>query len=99
MEMISFKLSKPALDRLDALAKARGINRSRALRQVLEEASMTQLERAALPDEEELLALLAEKARAGNVAAIRALLEREEKRRRAEEAADAGGDVDLSLVR
>lgn len=67
------------LERLDAVAEARGLSRSDVLRRLIAEASMTPEEREDLPDSDELLMLLAERARAGNVAVIRALLERAER--------------------
>ncbi len=64
------------LERLDMVAEARGLSRSDTLRRLIDEASLTPEERYRIPDESELLMLLGERARAGNVAAIRALLDR-----------------------
>jgi metal-responsive CopG/Arc/MetJ family transcriptional regulator len=83
---LSLRLSKHLLERLDALAAARGLDRSRTLRQIIAEAAMTPEERAELPSEHELVGLLVERARSGNVSAIKTLLERErEAKRQAEE--------------
>ena len=76
---ISLRLMADQLERLQMVAEARGLSRSHALRRLIDEASLTPEERGRLPDSEELLALLAERARAGNVAAIRALLDRMER--------------------
>jgi hypothetical protein len=69
------------LNRLDALAWEHGMSRARFVRRLVEQAlggaPVVDLEP---PTEDELLALLAEKARAGNVAACRTLLVREEQR-------------------
>jgi hypothetical protein len=67
-----------ALQALDALATERGVTRSRLVRQVLSEATRGKApEPPETPGEAELLALLSEKAREGNLAAIRSLLARE----------------------
>jgi Arc/MetJ-type ribon-helix-helix transcriptional regulator len=77
MARITIRLPDSLLTRLDALAAERGLDRSRVVRQSLE---VTLAGRpgppVAEPSEDELLELLAEKARAGNVAAIRSLLAR-----------------------
>jgi hypothetical protein len=66
------------LAQIDALAAERGVNRTRLVRQLLEDGLRGRPAPVAnTPGEDELLALLSEKARAGNVAAIRALLARE----------------------
>lgn len=67
------------MKRLDVLAEAHGLSRSDVLRWLIAEASMTRDQQSHLPDSDELLMLLAERARAGNVAAIRALLDRLER--------------------
>lgn len=67
---------------LDALAAERGIASTRVMRQLLE-AGLRDRDTISPPDmpsEDELLELLAEKARMGNVSAIRALLVREEQK-------------------
>lgn len=76
--IVTARLSERLLRRLDELAAARGTTRSACLRAIIGEAALSPEERAALPDETELLELLAERARAGNVSAIKALLERQE---------------------
>ncbi len=76
---ISLRLMSDQLDRLHKVAEARGLSRSHALRRLIDEASLTPDERSRLPDTDELLALLIERARAGNVAASRALLDRMER--------------------
>lgn len=78
MYPVSVRLSRALVARLDALAAEQGINRTRLVRRLLEAG----LEgrpgpRSDPPGEEELLSLLSERARAGNVAAIRTLLMRE----------------------
>ena len=91
MTMISLRLMSEQLERLDKVAEARGLGRSDTLRRLIDEASLSPEERHRLPVPEELLALLGERARAGNVAAIRVLLERSERARR-----DAGVDDEVS---
>lgn len=81
MERLSVRLTDRMFLQLDALAAERGVDRTRLVRQLLEAGLR---ERPAPPSdppsEEKLLDLLAEKARQGNVAAIRSLLMREENR-------------------
>jgi hypothetical protein len=82
MERLSVRLTDRMFRELDALAAERGINRTRLVRQLLE-AGLRDRDSIPPPDtpsEEELLDLLAEKARMGNVSAIRALLVREEQK-------------------
>ena len=55
---------------------------------------MTREERSRLPDSDELLMLLAERARAGNVAAIRAFLDRLERDGRVDPADDPFAELD-----
>ena len=77
---MSVRLTDRMFRELDALAAERGITRTRLVRQLLE-AGLRDRDSIPPPDtpsEEELLELLAEKARMGNVAAIRTLLVREE---------------------
>jgi hypothetical protein len=66
---------------LDALAAEHGVDRTRVVRHLLEAGPR---DRPAppvdTPSEDELLGLLTEKARMGNVAAIRTLLAREERK-------------------
>jgi hypothetical protein len=63
---------------LEQVAEERGVSCARLVRDLIARAvAGTQVEGLGPPAEEELLDLLAEKARAGNVAAIRSLLARE----------------------
>jgi hypothetical protein len=63
---------------LEAAAKERGMSCARFVRHLISDAvAGTPVRSAGRPSEEELLELLAEKARQGNVAAIRSLLTRE----------------------
>ena len=74
-----FRCPESLVGRLDVLAEERGIDRSRLVRQLLEAGLRGRP--APLSEslsEDELLGLLTEKARAGNVSAIRSLLLREE---------------------
>ena len=81
MTIISLRLMSEQLERLDELAESRGLSRSDTLRRLIDEATMSPDDRHRLPDAQELLVLLGERARAGNVAAIRVLLERMERAR------------------
>lgn len=76
---ISLRLMADQIERLDAAAAAHGLDRSSLLRRLVDEASLEPEERDRLPGTDELLRLLAERARAGNVAAIQALLARAER--------------------
>jgi hypothetical protein len=82
MDQLSVRLSDRMFRELDALAEERGITRTRCVRQLLEHGLRDRDSVPPLdgPSEEELLELLAEKARMGNVAAIRTLLVREEQK-------------------
>jgi hypothetical protein len=63
---------------LEAVAAERGVSCARFVRELIAQAVVgTRVEGLGPPGEEELLDLLAEKARGGNVAAIRSLLARE----------------------
>jgi hypothetical protein len=81
VDRLSVRLSDRTLYRLDGLAAERGVTRTQVVRQLLEAGLR---DRPPPPSdalsEEELLELLAEKARMGNVAAIRTLLVREEQK-------------------
>ena len=67
--------------RLDTLAAERGCSRAGVARELLEAGVRgTPAPEPEIPTEDELLALLTEKARQGNVAAIRSLLLREEQK-------------------
>jgi hypothetical protein len=75
------RLSGSLVARLDALAEERGVNRTRVVRQLLEHGLRDRpVTHPDPPSEDELLDLLAERARMGNVAAIRTLLVREEQK-------------------
>ena len=81
MERLSVRLTDRMFRQLDALAQERGVDRTRVVRQLLEAGLRDRPPQPSeTPSEEELLELLAEKARMGNVSAIRALLAREEQR-------------------
>ena len=78
MAYLSVRLAEGSLRRLDALAEAQGLSRSRLVRRMVDAAiEGAPMPEVTLPDEDELLQLLAEKARAGSVSAIRALIDRE----------------------
>jgi hypothetical protein len=82
MERLSVRLTDRMFRQLDALALERGVTRTRLVRQLLE-AGVRDRDAIPPPDtpsEEELLAILTERARAGNVAAARTLLVREEQK-------------------
>jgi Ribbon-helix-helix protein, copG family len=81
VERLSVRLTDRMFWQLDALAAERGVDRTRVVRQLLEAGLRDRpAPPSEAPSEEELLDLLAEKARMGNVAAIRALLVREEQK-------------------
>ena len=81
MERLSVRLPDRTFRQLDALALARGVTRTGLVRQLLEAGLRDRpAPPSDMPSEEELLDILAEKARKGNVSAIRALLIREEQR-------------------
>ena len=73
---VNVRFPAAQLERLDVLCAARGVSRSDVIRGLVMDAVLTPAERASIPTEGELLRLLADKARAGNVAAIRTLLGR-----------------------
>lgn len=75
---VSIRLSSALLERLDALAEARRMSRSQTLRALVAEATMVAGE--VVPGEDELLQIIAERARAGNMSAVRILLERQARR-------------------
>lgn len=77
-DRVSVRLSGALLQRLDALAGARRLSRSALLRALVAEAAMVSGE--AVPSERELLEITAEKARGGNMSAVRILLDREARR-------------------
>jgi hypothetical protein len=70
MERLSVRLTDRMFLQLDALAQERGVDRTRVVRQLLEAGLRDRpAPPSETPSEEELLDLLAEKARMGNVAA------------------------------
>lgn len=73
--LINFKATEAFVERLDAYAKAKGMNRTQAIKSAVLEASMDPATRAAVPDRDELLRLLGESARSGSVTAMKALLD------------------------
>ena len=77
MPMLSVRLPASTIEALDDLAAERGIDRSRLVRQLLEAGLQGRPRPSSEPvTEDELVALLSERARAGNTAAIRTLLAR-----------------------
>ena len=77
MTQLSVKLSDSQMARLGVLAKERGVAKAVLVRQlILAAIDGVPPEPVDAPSEDELLELLAERARAGNVAAIRSLLAR-----------------------
>jgi hypothetical protein len=81
MERLSVRLTDRRFWQLDALARERGVDRTRVVRQLLEAGLRDRpAPPSNAPSEDELLELLAEKARMGNVAAIRTPLLREEQK-------------------
>ena len=78
MPMLSVRLPRRTIRQLDTLAAERGITRTRVVRQLLDAGLIGRpAPPSATPSEAELVALLGERARAGNVSAIRSLLARE----------------------
>jgi hypothetical protein len=78
---LTIRLTDRMSEQLEALAHERGLSRARFVRQLISEAvAGVATAVPAPPTEEELVAILAEKARQGNVAAIRTLRVREEQR-------------------
>jgi hypothetical protein len=78
MDRLSVRLSHRTLYRLDGLAAERGVTRTQVVRQLLEVGLRDRPPPPSdVPSEEELVELLSERARLGNVAAIRTLLARE----------------------
>lgn len=90
---VSVRLSPSLVARLDALADARGLSRSVCLRQLVADASLLPGEE--VPGHRELLQIAAERARAGNMAAVRMLLDREADRSDADLAFEAEFGVRL----
>jgi hypothetical protein len=77
---VGFKASVPVRRRIEELAERRGGNRSAAIRAAILEAT-TPADAPLVPDEHEVLALLGEAARGGNVAAMKELLAYHRERR------------------
>jgi hypothetical protein len=76
---VTVRMTDRMAAQLEALARERGVPAARLVRQLIAQAVAGQpVEGLGPPSEEELLELLAEKARQGNVSAIRSLLAREE---------------------
>jgi hypothetical protein len=71
-DFVAFRAGAPLRRRLDELAEGRGLNRSAAIRAAILEATRHPSE-PAVPDEHEVLVLLSESARGGNVAAMKEL--------------------------
>ncbi len=71
---LSVRVSRHLAGRLDELAANRGVGRSAMLRQLIMDAAPNGDE---LPTEEEILRLLWERARSGNVGACKYLLQRD----------------------
>jgi hypothetical protein len=77
MPMLSVRLPASTIEALDDLAAERRIDRSRLVRQLLDAGLRGRPKPSSEPvTENELVALLSERARAGNTAAIRTLLSR-----------------------
>ena len=93
-DRVSVRLSPALLGRLDELASARRLSRSAMLRALVAEAAFTTGDE--VPGERELLAITAERARAGNMSAIKLLLDRDARRdpAEAEFLAEFGARVD-----
>lgn len=70
---MTFRASEVLVARLDQLAEATGSSRSAAIKRAILEAS-TPANAQPIPDEHEVLVLLSEAARGGNVTAMRELL-------------------------
>jgi hypothetical protein len=79
MARLTIRLTDLMSAQLDVAAQEQGLSRARFVRQLIAQAVAGQpVESLGPPSEDELLELLAEKARQGNVAAIRSLLAREQ---------------------
>jgi Ribbon-helix-helix protein, copG family len=78
---VTVRLTDRMAAQLEAVARERRMNCARFVRQLIAQAVAGQpVEGLGPPSEDELLELLSEKARMGNVAAIRTLLVREEQK-------------------
>jgi metal-responsive CopG/Arc/MetJ family transcriptional regulator len=79
MERLSVRLTDRMFQQLDELAEERGITRTRLVRQLLEAGLRDRpAPTAELPSENELLAILIDRARTGNVNAVKMLLAKHE---------------------
>jgi hypothetical protein len=79
MEQLSLRLTDVMVAQLNGLAAERGVTRTRLVRQLLQAGLRDRpAPSSEPPSEAELVALLSENARQGNVSAIRSLLVREE---------------------
>jgi hypothetical protein len=80
MRQLTFRLPTALIGRLDTMAKRDGTTRTQIVRRILEAGTSGEAAPPASepPSEDELLDLLGESARNGNVAAIRSLLIRTE---------------------
>jgi metal-responsive CopG/Arc/MetJ family transcriptional regulator len=77
MPMLSVRLPASTIEALDDLAAERGVDRSRLVRQLLDAGLRNRPKPSSEPvTEDELVALLTEKARQCNTAAIRTLMAR-----------------------
>ena len=81
MRSVTVRLADGLFERLEDLAADRGIDRSTLLRRLIDEAAPLPEGTPAIPDDAELLTLLAEQARSGNVGAMRILLDRRDRDR------------------
>jgi hypothetical protein len=76
---VTVRLTDLMAEQLDAVAEKRGVPAARLVRQLIAQAVAGEpVNRPDPPTEAELVDLLAEKARQGNVSAIRSLLAREQ---------------------
>jgi hypothetical protein len=81
---MSARFSPELLARLDAIAAGWGLNRAATLRRLIETADVDGVEHLPVPTMDELIAIAAEKARNGNMAAVSFLAARQPDEREAE---------------
>jgi hypothetical protein len=81
---VHFRLSPVLLERLDVVADAWSVSRSAAVRRLIETADVDGVDRLPMPTMDELIAIAAEKARGGNMAAMSFLAARQPDEREAE---------------
>ncbi len=86
---VTVRMSEQQLAKLDSLAEGLGVDRSSALRGLIDAADVAGVPALGIPSTEELLGVLAARARAGNVSAIRTLLAR----------GDLASEIDVELER